>query len=84
MNTAKGTLDGPRQTYQINADDQLSTSGDYRNVIVAYRNGSPVLLKDVATVVDGVENIRQAAWMNDVPAIIVNVQRQPGANTSAW
>src|SRR5262245_41790767 len=81
VNGAKGTLDGPRQTYQINANDQLSTSDEYRTVVVAYRNGSPVLLKDVATVVDGVENTRQAAWMNDVPAIIVNIQRQPGANT---
>jgi len=81
VNGAKGTLDGPRQTYQINANDQLSTSDEYRTVVVAYRNGSPVLLKDVATVVDGVENTRQAAWMNDVPVIIVNIQRQPGANT---
>jgi multidrug efflux pump len=81
VNGAKGTLDGPRQTYQINANDQLSTSDEYRTVVVAYRNGSPVLLKDIATVVDGVENTRQAAWMNDAPAIIVNIQRQPGANT---
>jgi multidrug efflux pump len=81
VNTAKGTLDGPRQSYQINANDQLSTSDDYRTVVVAYRNGSPVLLKDVADVVNGVENTRQAAWMNEVPAIIVNIQRQPGANT---
>jgi multidrug efflux pump len=81
INGAKGTLDGARQAYQINANDQLSTSADYRTVVVAYRNGSPVFLKDVASVVDGVENTRQAAWMNDVPAIIVNIQRQPGANT---
>jgi multidrug efflux pump len=81
VNGAKGTLDGARQAYQINANDQLSTSDDYRTVVVAYRNGSPVFLKDVASIVDGVENTRQAAWMNDVPAIIVNIQRQPGANT---
>jgi len=81
VNGAKGTLDGARQAYQINANDQLSTSDDYRNVVIAYRNGSPVFLKDVASIVDGVENTRQAAWMNDVPAIIVNIQRQPGANT---
>jgi multidrug efflux pump len=81
VNTAKGTLDGPRQAYQINANDQLSTGDDYRSVVVAYRNGSPVLLEDVATIVNGVENTSQAAWMNEVPAIIVNMQRQPGANT---
>jgi multidrug efflux pump len=81
VNTAKGTFDGARQAYQINANDQLSTSDDYRSVVVAYRNGSPVFLKDVARIVDGVENTRQAAWMNTVPAIIVNIQRQPGANT---
>jgi multidrug efflux pump len=81
VNTAKGTLDGPRQAYQINANDQLAGGDDYRNVVVAYHNGAPVLLKDVATIVNGVENTKQAAWMNEVPAIIVNVQRQPGANT---
>src|SRR5258708_16073471 len=81
VNTAKGTLDGPRQTYQINANDQLARGADYRNVVVAYHNGAPVLLKDVAAIVDGVENTKQAAWMNQVPAVIVNVQRQPGANT---
>jgi multidrug efflux pump len=81
INTAKGNFDGPRQGYQIDANDQLTNSEDYRNVVVAYRNGSPVLLKDVANVVNGVENTRQAAWMNKTPAVIVNVQRQPGANT---
>jgi multidrug efflux pump len=83
VNTAKGNFDGPRQDYQIDANDQLNTSDDYRNVVVAYRNGSPVLLKDVASVVDGVENEKQAAWMNKTPAVILNVQRQPGANTIA-
>ena len=81
INSAKGNFDGPRQGYQIDANDQLNTSEEYRNVVVAYRNGSPVLLKDVANVVNGVENTRQAAWMDKTPAVIVNVQRQPGANT---
>jgi multidrug efflux pump len=81
VNTAKGNFDGPRQDYQIDANDQLNTSDDYRNVVVAYRNGSPVLLKDVANVVNGVENTKQAAWMDKTPAVILNVQRQPGANT---
>ena len=71
----------PRQDYQIDANDQLVTSKDYRNVVVAYRNGAPVMLTDVAKIVDGVENINQAAWMNKTPAVIVNVQRQPGGNT---
>jgi multidrug efflux pump len=83
VNSAKGNFDGPRQDYQIDANDQLNTSDDYRNVVVAYRNGSPVLLKNVASVVDGVENEKQAAWMNKTPAVILNVQRQPGANTIA-
>jgi multidrug efflux pump len=81
VNQAKGNFDGPRQDYQIDANDQLVSSGDYKDVVVAYRNGAPVFLHDVARVVDGVENIKQAAWMNETPAIILNVQRQPGANT---
>src|ERR1700753_2383851 len=81
VNSAKGNFDGPQQGYQIDANDQLSTSGDYRNVVVAYRNGGPVFLKDVATIIDSVENEKQAAWMNKTPAVILNVQRQPGANT---
>jgi multidrug efflux pump len=81
VNTAKGNFDGPRQDYQIDANDQLNTSDEYRNVVVAYRNGSPVLLKDVASVINGVENTKQAAWMDKTPAVILNVQRQPGANT---
>jgi multidrug efflux pump len=81
VNSAKGNFDGPQQGYQIDANDQLSTSDEYRNVVVAYRNGSPVLLKDVASIVDSVENQKQAAWMNKTPAVILNVQRQPGANT---
>jgi multidrug efflux pump len=81
VNAAKGNFDGPRQDYQIDANDQLVTSKDYRNVVVAYRNGAPVMLTDVANIVDGVENTNQAAWMNKTPAVIVNVQRQPGGNT---
>ena len=81
VNAAKGNFDGPRQDYQINANDQLVTSKDYQKVVVAYRNGAPVMLTDVAHVVDGIENNNQAAWMNLTPAVIVNVQRQPGANT---
>ena len=81
VNAAKGNFDGPRQDYQIDANDQLVTSDDYRNVVVAYRNGAPVMLTDVANIVNGVENNNQAAWMNQTPAVILNVQRQPGANT---
>jgi multidrug efflux pump len=81
VNAAKGNFDGARQDYQIDANDQLVTSKDYRNVVVAYRNGAPVMLTDVAKIVDGVENTNLAAWMNKTPAVIVNVQRQPGGNT---
>jgi multidrug efflux pump len=81
VNAAKGNFDGPRQDYQIDANDQLVTSNDYRNVVVAYRNGAPVMLTDVARIVNGVENKYQSAWMNQTPAVILNVQRQPGANT---
>jgi multidrug efflux pump len=80
LDSAKGSFDGPNQNYQIDANDQITTSADYRNVVVAYRNGAPVILKDIARVVDGIENVQQAAWMNDAPAVIVNIQRQPGAN----
>jgi multidrug efflux pump len=91
VNQAKGNFDGARQDYQIDANDQLVTSADYRNVVVAYRNGAPVMLTDVANIVDGVENTAQAAWVGmagsasqapkQTPAIILNVQRQPGGNT---
>ncbi|MFY9988102.1 MAG: efflux RND transporter permease subunit [Chthoniobacterales bacterium] len=81
LNAAKGNFDGPRQNFQIDANDQLVSSNDYHNVVVAYRNGAPVMLTDVARVIDGVENNQQAAWMNTTPAVILNVQRQPGANT---
>jgi multidrug efflux pump len=81
VNAAKGNFDGPNQDYQINANDQLVTSDDYRKVVVAYRNGAPIMLSNVARVVDGIENNEQAAWMNETPAVILNIQRQPGANT---
>jgi multidrug efflux pump len=81
VNAAKGNFDGPRQDYQIDANDQLVTSQDYKSVVVAYRNGAPVMLTDVANILDGVENKNQAAWMNQTPAVILNVQRQPGGNT---
>ena len=80
VNGAKGSFDGREQAYTIGADDRLLSSDQYRPLIVAYRNGAPIRLSDVATVVDGVENVKQAAWMNTQPAVIVNVQRQPGAN----
>ena len=81
VNAAKGNFDGPRQDYQIDANDQLVTAKDYEGVVVAFRNGAPVFLTDVAQVVDGIENNNQAAWMNQTPAVILNVQRQPGGNT---
>ena len=80
VNQAKGSLDGPYQAYTIGANDQLHQSAQYRTLVVAYRNNAPVQLADVADVIDGAENVRQAAWMNDRPAIVVNIQRQPGAN----
>jgi multidrug efflux pump len=80
VDQAKGNLDGPRQSFTIGANDQILTSEGYRSVIVAYRNGGPVRLSDVAEVVDGAENILQAAWMNTTPAVILNIQRQPGTN----
>src|SRR6204780_3812959 len=80
-NSPTRNLDGPRQDYQIDANDQITTANDYANVVVAYSNGAPVLVKDVANVVNGVENTKQAAWMNLTPAVILNIQRQPAANT---
>jgi len=80
LDLAKGNFDGPRQDYQIQANDQLLTSKDFKPVVIAYRNGAPVLLSDVANIIDSAENVRQAAWMNTTPAVIVNIQRQPGAN----
>ncbi len=83
VDQAKGTLNGNRQSYTIGANDQLVTSADYKPVIVAYRNGAAVRASDVATIVDAAENSQQAAWMDRQPAVIVNIQRQPGANIIA-
>jgi multidrug efflux pump len=93
VDQAKGSINGPRQAYTIGANDQLLSSGDYSNVIIAYRNGAPVRLSDVANAVDSSENLYQAAWMGTAatasspaqlkPAVLLNIQRQPGANIIA-
>jgi len=80
VNQAKGAFDGPRRASIINATDQLLSSREYQPLIITYRNGAPVHISDVADVIDDVENVRQAAWMNETPAVLVNIQRQPGAN----
>jgi len=80
VNQAKGVLDGPRQSFTIGANDQLNSSAQYNSIVVAYKNGAPVRLSDVASAVDSAENIKQAAWMNTTPAVVVNIQRQPGSN----
>jgi multidrug efflux pump len=83
VNLAKGSFDGTRQNYTIGANDQLLSSDDYRPLVIGFRDGAPVHLSDVAQVIDGEENTRQAAWMNEEAALILNIQRQPGANTIA-
>jgi multidrug efflux pump len=80
VNLAKGNFDGPRQSFTIGANDQIHSSAEYQPLIIAYKNGSPVRLSDVATVIEGAENVKQAAWMNTTQALIMNIQRQPGAN----
>jgi len=80
VNQAKGSFDGPRLAYIIGANDQLYSSADFKPIVIAYRNGAPVFLSDVADVIDDAEDINQAAWMNETPAVILNIQRQPGAN----
>jgi multidrug efflux pump len=80
VNTPKGNFDGPTQASTINANDQLGSADQYRNLIVAYRNGAPVRLTDVASIVSGPENTKLGAWANTTPAIILSIQRQPGAN----
>jgi multidrug efflux pump len=80
VDQAKGVIDGPRQSFTIGANDQLLSSAQFSTVIVAYKNGAPVRLSDVATAVSGAENAKQAAWMNTTPAVLLNIQRQPGAN----
>jgi multidrug efflux pump len=83
VNTPKGNFDGPTRASTINANDQLKSAEEYKSVVVAYRNGAPVRLSDVASILDSAENTRLGAWMNTTPAIILNVQRQPGANVIA-
>src|SRR5579862_6386136 len=80
QNGPKGTLDGPSRAYTINTNDQLKSAEEYADVVIAYKNNSPVRLKDVATLQSGAENSKLAGWMNTTPALILNVQRQPGAN----
>jgi len=80
VNGAKGSFDGPTRSWSIDANDQLATADDYKKLIIAYRDNAPVRLSDVANVVDSSENTRLGAWMNRTPAIVVDVQRQPGAN----
>ncbi|MGE4242687.1 efflux RND transporter permease subunit [Ramlibacter sp.] len=82
-NAAKGSIDGPTRAYTINSNDQLLTAKDYSNLVVTFRNGAPVRLSDVAQVVESAENVKLGAWANLKPAIILNVQRQPGANVIA-
>ncbi|USX28778.1 efflux RND transporter permease subunit [Oxalobacteraceae bacterium OTU3CINTB1] len=82
-NGAKGSFDGPTRAYTINANDQLVAAKDYQNLILAYKNGAPVRLADVAQVVDSAENVQLGAWSGNKQAIILNVQRQPGANVIA-
>jgi multidrug efflux pump len=80
QNGPKGTLDGPSIAYTVNTNDQIRNAKDYGNVVVAYKNGAPVRLEDVAELVPGAENAKLGGWMNSIPALILNVQRQPGAN----
>ena len=83
VNIAKGSFDGPEQSYTINSNDQLLAGDAYLPLIIAYKNGAPVRLSDIAKAVDGAENAKQASWMNLQPAVIMNIQRQPGANVIA-
>ena len=80
VNQPKGSFDGPLEASTIDANDQLRTADEYRSLTLAYRNGAPVRLGDVAEVIEGAENIKLAAWSGSTPAIVVSVQRQPGAN----
>jgi multidrug efflux pump len=77
---AKGNFDGPSRAYMIDANDQLRSAAEYRGIVVAYRNAAPLLLADVADVIEDAENVRLAAWQNQLPAVVLNIQRQPGAN----
>ncbi|MBS0317056.1 MAG: efflux RND transporter permease subunit, partial [Proteobacteria bacterium] len=83
VNQAKGSFDGPERASTIDANDQLQSADEYRHLVIAYKNGAPVRLSDVADVVDSAENVRLGAWSDTQPAIIMNIQRQPGANVIA-
>ncbi|WP_079218869.1 MdtB/MuxB family multidrug efflux RND transporter permease subunit [Herbaspirillum robiniae] len=83
VNQAKGSFDGPTRASTIDANDQLRSADEYKNLIIAYKNGAPIRISDVADVLDGAENVRLGAWANTQPAVIVNIQRQPGANVIA-
>jgi multidrug efflux pump len=80
VNAPKGSFDGARQSYAINANDQIFSAADYQNVIIAYKNGSPIRISDLGTAVDNVENVRLASWVGGQPAVLLDIQRQPGAN----
>ncbi len=80
VNAPKGSFDGKQQSYAITSNDQIFSADEYRRIIVAYKNGSPVRLKDIGQVIDNVENVRMAAWVGGKPAVILDIQRQPGAN----
>ncbi len=80
VNTPKGSFDGPERASTINANDQITSADDYRHIVIAYRNGAPVTLADVATVIQGAENTKLEAWVDRTPAVILNIQRQPAAN----
>ena len=80
VNQAKGSFDGPARAYTIDANDQLRSVDEYRKIVIAYKGGAPIYLTDVADVIEDAENVKLAAWMNETPAIILNIQRQPGAN----
>lgn len=80
VNQAKGSFDGPARASTIDANDQLKSADEYRSLIISYKNGRPIRLSDVADAVDDAENVRLAAWANETPAVLVNIQRQPGAN----
>jgi multidrug efflux pump len=80
VNTPKGNFDGPSRQYTINANDQIRKASDYEDLVIAYRNGAPVRLADVASAIEGSENVKLAGWMNTTEAVILNIQRQPGAN----
>ena len=80
LNGPKGSFDGPTRASTLDANDQLRSADAYRDLIIAYKNGSPLRIRDVASVEDDAENVRLAAWANNLPAVVLNIQRQPGAN----